>query len=241
MRKSNSLVLNGNIGQTMSSIDLRDIINSARNEYGESRVRNDQLICRIEDELTGELGECKIFAHPQSGVEMRYYDLTKDQCVLIGMRESKAVRRTVLDVLNRSNEPSVPKTYAEALIEAGRLAQINEQQAEQLAIAAPKADFVDHYVTADTGSKGFRQVAKLLCANEVTLRKFLTDEKIMYRLGGEWMPYQNHIDAGRFEVKTGVAGEHAFNQAKFTAKGINWIAGLWGQNALKINEENQTI
>ena len=119
------------------------------------------------------------------------------------------------------------------MLEAGRLAQLTEQQAEQLAIAAPKVEFVDHYVTAESGSKGFRQVAKLLCANESALRKFLTEEKIMYRLGGEWMPYQNHIDAGRFEVKTGVAGEHSFNQAKFTAKGVNWIAGLWGQHVLK--------
>lgn len=233
MRESNSLVLTGNSGQTMSSLDLRDVINKARESYGESKVENSHLLKRIEDELDGELGGTKTFRPAQGGTPMAYYDLTIDQCMLIGMRESKAVRRTVLGVLNKTKEPSVPKTYAEALIEAGRLAQINEQQAEQLAIAAPKADFVDHYVTADTGSKGFRQVAKLLCANEVTLRKFLTDEKIMYRLGGEWMPYQNHIDAGRFEVKTGVAGEHAFNQAKFTAKGVNWIAGLWGQHVLK--------
>lgn len=81
---------------TMTSLELRDIINSARAELGESKVRNDQLLARIEDELAGDLGVCKIFAHPQSGAEMRYYDLTRDQCTLVGMRESKAVRRSVL-------------------------------------------------------------------------------------------------------------------------------------------------
>ena len=64
------------------------------------------------------------------------------------------------------NGNAIPQTYAAALLEAGRLAQLNEQQAEQLAMAAPKVEFVDKYVTADSGSKGFRQVAKLLCANE---------------------------------------------------------------------------
>ena len=83
----------------MTSLELRDIINAARVEHGESKVRNDQLLARIEDELEGELGVCKIFAHPQSGAEMRYYDLNRDQCTLVGMRESKAVRRTVLDKL----------------------------------------------------------------------------------------------------------------------------------------------
>src|SRR5690625_4106329 len=61
--------------------------------------------------------------------------------------------------------PAIPQTYAEALLEAGRLAKITEEQAAQLAIAAPKAEFVDKYVES-TGLKGFRQVAKLLKANE---------------------------------------------------------------------------
>ena len=54
------------------------------------------------------------------------------------------------------------------------------------------------------------------------------NNKIMYRLAGHLMPYGNHMDAGRFEVKAGLSdGEHAFTQAKFTAKGISWVAGLW--------------
>lgn len=128
---------------------------------------------------------------------------------------------------------TIPQSYAEALLEAGRLAKIAEEQAAQLAIAAPKAEFVDKYVEA-TGLKGFRQVAKLLKANEARFREFLIDKKIMYRLGGEWMAYQNHIDAGRFEVKTGSSESgHAFNQTKFTPKGVNWIAGLWAQHKLQ--------
>lgn len=51
----NELILTGN-KETMTSIDLRELINSARSEFGEPRVRNDQLVSRIEDELDGELG-----------------------------------------------------------------------------------------------------------------------------------------------------------------------------------------
>lgn len=136
--------------------------------------------------------------------------------------------------LEARQAPPIPQTYAAALLEAGRLAQLAERQAEQLELAAPKVAFVDKYVTADSGSKGFRQVAKLLNANEKDFRAFLSDSKIMYKLGGEWMPYQCHADAGRFEVKGGVAGnDHVYNSALFTPKGINWIAGLWAQHCLK--------
>jgi len=230
------IVASSNGAVTMSSIDLREVINSARVANGEGRVRNDQLLVRIEDELDGELGECKLFAHPQSGAEMRYYDLTEDQCKLVAMRESKAVRRRVLAKLKElesRQQVTIPQSYAEALLEAGRLAKITEEQAAQLAIAAPKVEFVDKYVEA-TGLKGFRQVAKLLKANEARFREFLIDKKIMYRLGCEWHAYQNHIDAGRFDVKTGSSDSgHAFNQTKFTPKGVNWIAGLWAQYNLQ--------
>lgn len=111
--------------------------------------------------------------------------------------------------------------------------------AEALAIAAPKAEFVDRYVEADSGCKGFRQVAKLLKANEHEFRAWLQDQKVMYRLGGEWTAYQNHIDAGRFVVKTGVApnSEHAFNTTKFTPKGVQWIAGEWAKHQVAARQE----
>lgn len=231
----NNLILPNAIGATMTSIDLRKMVNEARKLAGEAEVRNNDFIARIEDELQGELPVTKVSQPATGGTPQRYYDLTLDQCLLVGMRESKAVRRKVRDKLNalgysQQNKPSIPQTYAEAL----RLAA---DQAEQLALAAPKVAFVDKYVTADSGSKGFRQVAKLLNANEKDFRAFLSDSKIMYKLSGEWMPYQCHADAGRFEVKGGVAdNDHVYNSALFTPKGINWIAGLWAQHCLKCSD-----
>lgn len=105
---------------------------------------------------------------------------------------------------------------------------------EALAIAAPKAEFVDRYVVAD-GSMSFRQVAKLLSANERKFRQMLLDKGVMYYLGGALTPYQQHIDAGRFEVKTGTSerNQHAFTQARFTAKGVQWVAGVWAAYQLE--------
>lgn len=114
------------LGATMSSVDLRDIINSERVSAGEKKVRNNDFIARIEDEID-DLGVCETFVHPQSGVEMRYYNLNIDQCLLVGMRESKAVRRNVLAELKKREKPALPQTFAEALLLAGRLEQEKEQ------------------------------------------------------------------------------------------------------------------
>lgn len=215
--------------QTISSLELRNIINAARTEFGEAKVRNDQFLARVEDELSGELGVCKIFAHPQSGVEMRYYDLARDQCALVGMRESKGVRRNVLAKLKEmeaQQQPKLPSNYIEALENLVESEKARQVAMEQLEAAKPAVEFVGRYVES-TSLKGFRQVAKLLNTNERELRQFFSDHKIMYQLGGEWMPYQSHIAAGRIVVKAGAADNgHAFNTAKFTPKGINWLAGL---------------
>lgn len=103
----------------------------------------------------------------------------------------------------------------------------------QLEAAKPAVEFVGRYVEA-SGSKGFREVCKLLEANEAEFREFLIDKQIMYRLAGRLTPYSQHLDTGRFEVKAGIAGnETAYTQTKFTPKGISWIAGLWMAHKLE--------
>ena len=67
----------------MSSIDLRDVINKARESYGESKVENSHLLKRIEDELDGELSTAKIYQNPKGGAPQRYYDLTMAQAVQV--------------------------------------------------------------------------------------------------------------------------------------------------------------
>ena len=132
--------------------------------------------------------------------------------------------------LEAGQAPKVPQTYAQALLEAGRLAQLAEEQAQQLALAAPKVAFVDKYVQA-TGLFTFRDVAKLLKANEARFREFLIDSKVMYYLGKKLTAYKNHEDAGRFSVKTDTAKNgHDYRQTFFTPKGVHWVAGQWSKH-----------
>lgn len=49
------------------------------------------------------------------------------------------------------------------------------------------------------------------------------------------MAYQQHIDAGRFSVRTGTSDHngHAFSRAMFTPKGVAWMVGLWAVHKLR--------
>lgn len=104
-----------------------------------------------------------------------------------------------------------------------------EQAIKKLELAQPAVQFVERYVQS-TGNLGFRQLCKLLKAKENDFRAFLQDQRIMYRLGGDWVPYASHIDYGRFHVTTGTGdNDHNFTSAKFTPKGVEWVAKLWAE------------
>lgn len=149
---------------------------------------------------------------------------------------SVPLRRKVIarwrELEGQQQDHQVPKTLAQALRLAADQAEQIELQAAQLEQQRPAVEFVEKYTTS-TGNKGFREVCKLLGAKENAFREFLAAEMIMYRLAGELVPYAPHLAAGRFVVKTGTAdhGEssHAFNQAKFTPKGVAWVAGEWAK------------
>ena len=119
---------------TMDSLEfLRSVINPARFEFGEPEVQNSKFIARVEDELD-DLPAVKIIH--RFGNEVKSYDLTVDQMMLVGMRESKSVRRKVRDRLNAMQKPAIPQTYAAALLEAGRLAmELEESQLQSTTLA----------------------------------------------------------------------------------------------------------
>ncbi len=127
---------------------------------------------------------------------------------------------------------AIPKTLSSALRLAAEQAEQIEAQTIQLEKQKPAVEFVERYTIADSGSKGFREVCKILKANENQFKGWLIENKIMYRLAGVLTAHQNHIDADRFEIVAGEANGHAYNRCKFTTKGIVWVAGEWAKHCL---------
>jgi len=219
-------------GVTMSSREMADL----------TKKRHDSVKRTIET-----LAEKGTISQPQivdgekaaNGVTEKVYLIGKRDSYIIVAQLSPEFTAQLVDrwqELESGAEPKLPQTMAQALRLAADQAEQLEAQAAQLAIAAPKVEFVDRFVDA-TGLKGFREVCKLLGANEARFREFVIGEKIMYRLGSKLTAYQNHIDAGRFEVRAGMSDDdHTYTTTKFTAKGVNWIVGEWAKHQLKQSE-----
>jgi len=208
---------------TMSSREIAELVQSKHSDVKRSAER---LVAG--GVLTAPLAQ---FDFEHNGNVYQEYRFNKRDSLVVVARLSPEFTAAVVDrwqELENGQQVSVPQSLPEALRLAADLAEQKQRLADELAAAAPKIEFVDRYCTA-SGSMSFRQVAKLLKAKEPEFRLFLLESNIMYRLGGVLTPYHQHTEAGRFEVKTGTAAisNHAFSQARFTAKGVQWVGGLW--------------
>jgi len=221
---------------TMSSREIADIC----------EARHNDVIATIERLINEEvlrLGRNTARAHQADGGgrPTMVYDLTKRDCLVVISGYSAALRAKIIDrwMALEAAAPALalPQSFADALRLAADQQDVIAAQAEQLAAAAPAVEFVERYADS-TGTKGFRQVAKLLNAKENEFREFLLDAKILYRLAGELTPHAHHIDAGRFCVKAGTAqvSGHAYNAARFTTKGVTWIAGEWAKHQVALRQ-----
>ena len=214
------MVMNNEV--TMSSREIAELVGKEhKHVMRDLRVLSEQLGDMFE-------GVVQVWTHPQNKQQYEEYAIKRDTCITLLTGYDSVSRMKVIkrwQELEAAQKPAIPQTYAAALLEAGRLAMELEQAEAQLAIAAPKAEFVDRYVDA-TGTYGFRQVAKMLSVKENWFSEFLIEKGIMYRLSGKLTAHSDHIDAGRFVARAGVAkNDHAFTECRFTAKGVEWVAG----------------
>lgn len=133
--------LQGGDAVTMTSDQLLDLINEARDEAGEPPIRRNKLAEKIEDELAGEHYTKRVVQN-LNNTESAVFDLTRDQCMLVSMRESKVVRRKVVAKLNAlaaAAERRLPENLPDALRFAADLAEEkalltleNQQQAKKI-------------------------------------------------------------------------------------------------------------
>ena len=193
-------------------------------------VKRDCEVMFVELGLDPE-GYAQPWTHPQNSQTYIEYMLTRDLVETLITGYSIKLRHAVLQRWKELENRELSK------MEILQMALESEQQKlvlqQQLELQAPKVAFVDKYV-AGNGNKTFRQVAKLLGANERKFRDFLESSRIMYKLNGEWSAYQNHVDARRFHSNTGVSDfGHTFTRSLFTPKGVEWIAGEWAKFNLR--------
>ena len=205
----------------MSSINLLSLINSSRDSLGERQVRHNDFIARAIDELEGEHYETFVVQN-MNKTETKALMLNQDQCMLVAMRESKMVRRSVLEKLKQINNPQLPQTFAEAL-------QLAANQAKLLEEAAPKVEFHDKIVN-DAATFSLRDAAKKIQQRPNKFSAWLRSEGYLCQNN---LPKQQYINQGLFKTHTGQSrDEYQFSQTRVTSKGLAYFTKKLGDNNL---------
>lgn len=122
--------------KTINSQELLAMVNEARRQCGESSIRNNVFIERVKDELEGET--YKIFVGQKNGAEIEIIDMLFKQALRVAARESKAVRRTLVDQLEDMAGSKQPMTEiemiaamaADAVRQQKRIAHVEEKVEE---------------------------------------------------------------------------------------------------------------
>ena len=219
--------------KTMSSKDLLELINQIRQNFGESPVRLNDFNNRIIDELDGQHYEIFVVQN-LNNTQSTYFNLTIEQCTLVGMRESKGVRRSVLEKLKQlENHIQLPNFTdpAEAAI-----AWANEYKAKQaLAIEnqtlKPKADAYDRFLDSD-GLMTSGAIGKLLGYKSAQeFNDAIHAKGVAFKSSGVWQFYASFKDK---HIGKMVGWEREeFNKAGVTLKwktvAIDYFSSLLGR------------
>ncbi|EIG9639400.1 phage antirepressor KilAC domain-containing protein [Escherichia coli] len=219
-----------NTGDTIDSLTLLKMVNEARKLCGEPEVRNNKFIEKILDELDGE-HYTKSVVEKMNKTSMLVITMTFKQALRVAARESKAVRRSLIDKLEElqqanSPTPSIPQTLPEALRLAAELAEQKMQLEQQLVAAAPKVDFADRVSAANGILIG--NFAKVVGLKQNALFSWLRQNGILMAFGARKnVPRQQYINAGYFTVKEVVLDDEDGYQIRLTpqltGKGQQWL------------------
>ncbi|EEZ1123198.1 phage antirepressor KilAC domain-containing protein [Escherichia coli] len=226
-----------NTGDTIDSQTLLKMVNEARKLCSEKPVRNNDFIARVKDELDGEYYEIFV-VQKLNNTTSETISMTYKQALRVAARESKAVRRSLIDKLEELQQvsaasPAIPQTLPEALRLAAELAeqkQLLEQKAhqlnQQLVAAAPKVDFADRVSVAKGILIG--NFAKVVGLKQNALFAWLRENGILIASGGRKnVPFQQYINAGYFTVKEVVLDDEDGYQIRLTpqltGKGQQWL------------------
>ncbi|EFG8849487.1 phage antirepressor Ant [Escherichia coli] len=219
-----------NTGDTIDSLTLLKMVNEARKLCGEPEVRNNKFIEKILDELDGD-HYTKSVVEKMNKTSMLVITMTFKQALRVAARESKAVRRSLIDKLEElqqanSPTPSIPQTLPEALRLAAELAEQKMQLEQQLVAAAPKVDFADRVSVANGILIG--NFAKVVGLKQNALFSWLRQNGILMAFGARKnVPRQQYINAGYFTVKEVVLDDENGYQIRLTpqltGKGQQWL------------------
>lgn len=227
--------------KTINSQSLLEMVNGARKTCGEPAVRNNKFIEKVIDELDGETYTKSVGR--KNGADIDVITMSIKQALRVAARESKAVRRSLVDKLEAMSQPEFDPMAAlnDAAFLRGTLLSYSEKVIElehRVEEMKPDVEALDRIAKAH-GSMCITDAAKHLQVQPKSLFKMLSENHWIYRRPGgkAWLAYQDRIQAGVLEHKVILierpdGSEKIIEQVLVTAKGLTRLSKTLGMKVV---------
>ena len=221
----NEMVALGSTGK-LFPIDARDL--HVRLEAGrdfstwiKERVERFGFVANIDYGVFTGSGE-----NPLGGRPSTEYGLSLQSAKMIAAIENSDTGRATLRYLVKVESAwNTPELAMARGLQAAQ--EIIERQKAEMALLADDAKAARVIACAD-GLKTFAEVGKINGIGPRKIIELLIDRKILFRRGRSILPFQQHIEAGRFVVRekaVDIGGvDQLYSQTYVTGKGEVWIA-----------------
>ncbi|MFS1539541.1 MAG: hypothetical protein ACL7BU_13600 [Candidatus Phlomobacter fragariae] len=203
LMNAQNITLSGS--ETIDSQQLLIMVNDTRKEHGEPPIRNNVFIDRIKDELEGEY--YKIFVvQKMNNTESEVIEMTLKQALRVAARESKAVRRSLIDKLEQQSKPQ----SANEIIAAMALANVaQERRLKSIEHQVVQVSEEIEHIKQGTIPAGFQGYSYL------KTKYGLSDAKCRQLVMAWKVPYKKvpHVAPGGQIIQMSVVDEAAFKNA----------------------------
>lgn len=216
---SNSLILsNENFGEVRVAYENNEPLFCLSDICRILELSNNRMVAEA---IKNEFELCKLNLHSfDTGFGIKEFimiDEAQLYYVLNTSRSKKAkpfrmwINKEVLPSIRKTGSYSIqqqlPKTYGEALLEAGRLALENERLLTQAKENQPKIEAFNELMSS-SDSLDFLTFSKIIKIGRTTLFKKLRELKVLRK---DNIPYQSYINRGYFKV---IESTYRYNESE---------------------------
>ncbi|WP_238337517.1 phage antirepressor Ant [Arsenophonus endosymbiont of Aphis craccivora] len=211
--------------ETVDSQQLLLMVNETRKEHGEPPIRNNKFIAKVKDELEGETYTKSV--GQKNGADIEIIEMTLKQALRVAARESKAVRRSLIDKLEQQSKPQ----SANEIIAAMALANVaQERRLKSIDQVVQVSEEIEH-IKQGTIPEGFQGYSYL------KTKYGLSDAKCRQLVMAWNVPYKKvpHVSPGGQITQMSVVEEEAFKYALAKAllesekRGSQWYHSKMGR------------
>ena len=240
---------------TITSLELVEQINMFREQEGNgTKLKHYTLLEIIRDEFLEEINDQKILGvtyKDRKNEDRPMYILTFNQAKQVLVRESKRVRKAVIEYIEKlenalKNKFQVPTNFKEALLLAVKQQEKIEELQEEVEIRGqligelkPAKDYLDTILASGDTMK-ITQIASDYGLSAVALNKILNEQRIIRKVNKQWILYNTYTNKGYTKSHTfKVKEDKTIIETVWTQKGRLFIHEILTKLGYKANMDKE--